>query len=114
MKIALVNTNRIRPPVGPIGLEYAAEALVAAGHDTEILDLTWAADAASLDGGMRRLQSTARGGLGDDRLCICAQAISGRYVIAQEDTNHCRGVAAQGEGAREGHASSRDKGAFRA
>lgn len=44
MKVALVNTNRVRPPIAPIGLEYVAEALVAAGHEVEILDLTWAVD----------------------------------------------------------------------
>jgi radical SAM superfamily enzyme YgiQ (UPF0313 family) len=42
--IALVNTNRIRPPIAPIGLEYVAEALGAAGHGVEILDLCWVDD----------------------------------------------------------------------
>jgi len=41
MRIALVNTNRIRPPVAPIGLDYVAEALNAAGHQVEVLDLCW-------------------------------------------------------------------------
>jgi radical SAM superfamily enzyme YgiQ (UPF0313 family) len=41
MRVALVNTNRIRPPVSPIGLEYVAEALLAAGHEASILDLCW-------------------------------------------------------------------------
>jgi radical SAM superfamily enzyme YgiQ (UPF0313 family) len=41
MRVALVNTNRIRPPVSPIGLEYVAEALLAAGHEVSILDLCW-------------------------------------------------------------------------
>jgi radical SAM superfamily enzyme YgiQ (UPF0313 family) len=40
--IALVNTNRIKPSIAPIGLEYVAEALNAAGHRVEILDLCWA------------------------------------------------------------------------
>jgi radical SAM superfamily enzyme YgiQ (UPF0313 family) len=44
MHIALVNGNRIQPPIAPIGLEYVAEALHAAGHDVEILDLCWADD----------------------------------------------------------------------
>ena len=44
MRIALVNTNRIQPPIAPIGLEYVAEALSAAGHSVEVLDLCWAAD----------------------------------------------------------------------
>lgn len=41
MYIALVNTNRIKPPIAPIGLEYVAEALNAAGHHVEVLDLCW-------------------------------------------------------------------------
>ena len=44
MQVALVNTNRIRPPIAPIGLDYVAEALNAAGHHVEILDLCWADD----------------------------------------------------------------------
>lgn len=42
MHVALINTNRIKPPIAPIGLEYVAEALNAAGHYVEILDLCWA------------------------------------------------------------------------
>jgi radical SAM superfamily enzyme YgiQ (UPF0313 family) len=41
MHIALVNTNRIKPPIAPIGLEYVAEALNAAGHHVQVLDLCW-------------------------------------------------------------------------
>lgn len=44
MHICLVNTNRIKPPIAPIGLEYVAEALNAAGHDIKILDLCWEVD----------------------------------------------------------------------
>jgi hypothetical protein len=44
MRVALVNTNRIQPPIAPIGLEYVAEALNGAGHGVEILDLCWAND----------------------------------------------------------------------
>ncbi len=46
MNVALVNTNRIRPPIAPIGLEYVAEALHAAGHRVRLLDLCWEGDAA--------------------------------------------------------------------
>jgi len=42
MRVALVNTNRMKPPIAPIGLEYVAEALGAAGHRVEVLDLCWA------------------------------------------------------------------------
>ena len=44
MHAALVNTNPIKPPIAPIGLEYVAEALNAAGHSVEALDLCWADD----------------------------------------------------------------------
>lgn len=44
MHIALINTNRIKPPVAPIGLDYVAEALSAAGHAIELLDLCWEED----------------------------------------------------------------------
>ena len=44
MRVALVNTNRMRPPIGPLALDYLAEALAARGHDCEILDLCWEAD----------------------------------------------------------------------
>ncbi len=41
MRIALINTNRLQPPVAPIGLDYVAEALNAAGHSVDLLDLCW-------------------------------------------------------------------------
>jgi hypothetical protein len=44
MRIALINTNRMKPPIGPIGLEYAAEALRAQKHRPAILDLCWERD----------------------------------------------------------------------
>ena len=42
MQVALVNTNRITPPIAPIGLDYVAEALHQAGHHVTVLDLCWA------------------------------------------------------------------------
>jgi radical SAM superfamily enzyme YgiQ (UPF0313 family) len=45
MRVALVNTNRMRPAIAPIGLEYLAEALQASGHSVELLDLCWEEDA---------------------------------------------------------------------
>ncbi len=42
MTIALVNTNCIKPPIAPIGLEYVAEALETSGISVDILDLCWA------------------------------------------------------------------------
>ena len=45
MRVALVNTNRMQPPIAPIGLDYLAEALNAAGHRVDLLDLCWESDA---------------------------------------------------------------------
>jgi len=42
--VALINTNRISPPIAPIGLEYVAEALAAACHQPLVLDLCWSED----------------------------------------------------------------------
>ena len=47
MNIALINTNRIKPPIGPVGLEYVAEALHQDGHTPDILDLCWEEDVKS-------------------------------------------------------------------
>jgi hypothetical protein len=44
MLVALINTNRMQPPVAPIGLDYIAEALHAAGHTVSLLDLCWEDD----------------------------------------------------------------------
>jgi len=41
MRVALVNPNRIKPPISPLGIEYVAEGLLAAGHEVTILDLCW-------------------------------------------------------------------------
>ncbi|MFB3778051.1 MAG: radical SAM protein [Bryobacteraceae bacterium] len=47
MHVALVNTNRMQPPIAPIGLDYVAEALEASGHQVQLLDLCWEEDAAA-------------------------------------------------------------------
>ena len=47
MQIALINTNRMQPPVAPIALDYLAEALHAGGHVVKLLDLCWEKDPAS-------------------------------------------------------------------
>jgi len=44
MRIALVNTNRIKPPIAPIAIDYLAEALHTAGHGLTVLDLCFAED----------------------------------------------------------------------
>jgi len=45
MKVALINTNRMQPPIAPIGLDYIASALQSAGHEVRLLDLCWEEDA---------------------------------------------------------------------
>jgi hypothetical protein len=44
MRVALVNTNLIQPPIAPIGLDYLCDALHAAGHPPGLLDLCWEPD----------------------------------------------------------------------
>ncbi len=44
MKVLLVNTNRMKPAIAPIGLDYLADALVAAGHEPRLLDLCFSDD----------------------------------------------------------------------
>jgi tryptophan 2-C-methyltransferase len=39
MKVLLVHPNRLQPPVAPIGLDYLADSLRAAGHEPVLLDL---------------------------------------------------------------------------
>ncbi len=58
MKILLVNPNRYRqPPVPPVGLEYIAGELAAAGHQAEILDLCFCEEPyKTLDEKMRLFQ----------------------------------------------------------
>ena len=44
MKIVLVNTNLMKPPVVPIGLDYLATALKIKGYEVDLLDLCKAQD----------------------------------------------------------------------
>jgi radical SAM superfamily enzyme YgiQ (UPF0313 family) len=44
MQILLVNTNRMQPPIAPVGLDYLGAVLAAAGHDVDLLDLCFASD----------------------------------------------------------------------
>ncbi len=46
MKVLLVNTNRMKPAIAPIGLDYLADSLALAGHDLYMLDLCFAPDVA--------------------------------------------------------------------
>ena len=42
--VLLINTNRMTPPIAPLGIEYVAGAVSNAGHEVEILDLCLADD----------------------------------------------------------------------
>jgi len=44
MKAVFINTNLIKPPVAPVGLEYVAEAVRESGHDVSVLDLCFEED----------------------------------------------------------------------
>lgn len=44
-KVLFVNTNRMRPPVAPLALEYVGAAIQSVGHRARVLDLCFAADA---------------------------------------------------------------------
>jgi len=46
--LTLINTNRMTPPIGPIGLDYIAASVRQAGIDVEILDLGLADDPTKL------------------------------------------------------------------
>lgn len=42
--LTLINTNRMQPPIAPVGLDYVAGAARAAGFEVELLDLCFAVD----------------------------------------------------------------------
>lgn len=42
--LTLVNTNRMMPPIAPIGLDYVAGAVRAAGMAADVIDLALAED----------------------------------------------------------------------
>jgi len=56
MRILLVNSNKMKPAIAPIGLDYLADSLEAAGHELRLLDLCFAADVpAAVTAGMAAL-----------------------------------------------------------
>ena len=42
--VTLINSNRMQPPIGPIGLDYVAQGLKRHGFSVDLLDLCFAAD----------------------------------------------------------------------
>ena len=46
--LTLINTNKMLPAIGPIGLDYIAESVAQAGIDVEVLDLAFANDPAKM------------------------------------------------------------------
>lgn len=62
MKVLLVNTNRMKPAVAPIGLDYLADSLLAAGHEPRMLDLCFAEDSwAGIERALRDFQPDSIG-----------------------------------------------------
>ena len=60
--LALVNTNRMLPPIAPVGLDYLAGAARQAGLEVEVVDLCLAEDpAAAIDGYFARRQPDLAG-----------------------------------------------------
>jgi len=54
MRVLLVNTNRMKPAIAPLGLDYLADALEAAGHEPRLVDLCFSQDiAADLEAAVR-------------------------------------------------------------
>lgn len=43
-EVVLINTNQMRPPVSPIGLDYLGDWLAEADYDVRLIDLSFAAD----------------------------------------------------------------------
>ena len=44
MKILLINSNMLKPPITPLGLAYVARAASDSGHDVKLLDLNFSED----------------------------------------------------------------------
>jgi len=84
MRVALVNPNRLRPPIAPIALEFLAQALLDAGHEPHVVDLCFATDpqgelgAALGDGGHGLVAITIRNT--DDCFMASGESFLPEYV----------------------------------
>jgi len=76
MNVLLINTNRMRPVIAPIGLDYLADPLVAAQHQVRLLDLAWSEDVAGV------IEQTLRG-FAADLLAVTVRNIDDCYFSSQ-------------------------------
>lgn len=61
-EVVLINTNQMRPPVSPIGLDYVGDWLAEADFDVRLVDLSFAADpAAEIATALKDVDPTAVG-----------------------------------------------------
>ena len=79
LNVLLVNANRMKPAVAPIGLDYVAQALDAAGHHVELLDLCFVPDAVSAIG-----KRFAAGRPGPDLVGLTVRNTDDCYFASQE------------------------------
>ena len=62
MRVLLVNTNRMKPAIAAIGLDYLADSVLAAGHEVQLLDLCFASDVpAEITGAVHSFNPTVIG-----------------------------------------------------
>ena len=79
LNVLLVNANRMKPAVAPIGLDYVAQALDAAGHHVELLDLCFVPDAVGAIG-----ERFAAGRPGPDLVGLTVRNTDDCYFASQE------------------------------
>ncbi|MAG36131.1 MAG: hypothetical protein CL878_07800 [Dehalococcoidia bacterium] len=79
LDVLLVNANRMKPAVAPIGLAYVAQALDAAGHHVELLDLCFVPDSAGAIG-----EWFAAGRRGPDLVGVTIRNTDDCYFASQE------------------------------
>jgi len=75
--VLMVNPNRMRPPIAPIGLEYVASALSRAGYEPVLCDLTFAED-------WRPALTDAVGGAAPAAVVLTVRNIDDAYFASQD------------------------------